>query len=105
MQGYKKDAKVVVNVTVEGSPGPIRTMVPLGSSVGDTIRLVIDEYRKEGRSPILHKDALAAFELHHSHFCLQSKSQIGGILEPIFNFLKEKHDTFFELASEIAALI
>lgn len=79
MQGYKKDAKVVVNVTVEGSPGPIRTMVQLGSSVEDTIQLVIDEYRKEGRSPQLHKDAAAAFEMHHSHFCLQSLNKSDAI--------------------------
>lgn len=79
VQGYKKDAKVVVNVTVEGSPGPIRTMVQLGSSVEDTIQLVIDEYRKEGRSPQLHKDAAAAFEMHHSHFCLQSLNKSDAI--------------------------
>ncbi|RVX15508.1 Uncharacterized protein CK203_008967 [Vitis vinifera] len=78
-EGYKKDAKVVVNVTVEGSPGPIRTMVQLGSSVEDTIQLVIDEYRKEGRSPQLHKDAAAAFEMHHSHFCLQSLNKSDAI--------------------------
>lgn len=79
VQGYKKDAKVVVNVTVEGSPGPIRTMVQLGSSVEDTIQLVIDEYRKEGRSPQLHNDAAAAFEMHHSHFCLQSLNKSDAI--------------------------
>lgn len=79
VQGYKKEAKVVVNVTVEGSPGPIRTMVQLGSSVEDTIQLVIDEYRKEGRSPQLHKGAAAAFEMHHSHFCLQSLNKSDAI--------------------------
>ena len=75
VQGYKKDAKVVVNVTVEGSPGPVRTMVKLGSSVDDTIKLVVDKYSEEGRTPKLDKDAALTYELHHSHFSLQSKSR------------------------------
>ncbi|KAF2313168.1 hypothetical protein GH714_009574 [Hevea brasiliensis] len=81
-EGYKKDAKVVVNVTVEGSPGPVRTMVKLGSSVEDTIKLVVDKYAEEGRTPKLDKDAASSCELHHSYFSLQSldKSELIGIL-------------------------
>lgn len=72
MQGYKKDAKVVINVTVEGSPGPVRTMVKLGSSVEETIKLVVAKYGEEGRTPKLERDSASAFELHHSYFSLQS---------------------------------
>ncbi|KAI3468863.1 hypothetical protein Pfo_025526 [Paulownia fortunei] len=74
-QGYNKDAKVVVNVTVEGSPGPIRTMVKLGSNVEDTIKLVIKKYNEEGRTPHFDKDAAATCELHHSYFSLESLSK------------------------------
>ncbi|KAG5249228.1 PPR containing protein [Salix suchowensis] len=79
-QGYKKDAKVVVNVTVEGSPGPVRTMVKLGSRVDDTIKLVVHKYSEEGRTPKLDKDAALTYELHHSYFSLQSldKSELIG---------------------------
>ncbi|KAL6986098.1 hypothetical protein U1Q18_019465 [Sarracenia purpurea var. burkii] len=78
--GYKKEAKVVVNVTVEGSSGPIRTMVKLGSSVEETIRLVVNKYSQEGRSPQLDKDASSTFELHNSYFSLRclSKSDVIG---------------------------
>ncbi|KAL3647260.1 hypothetical protein CASFOL_008228 [Castilleja foliolosa] len=72
---YNKDAKVVVNVTVEGSPGPIRAMVKLGSNVEDTIKLVINKYKEEGRTPRLDKDAATTFELHHSCFTLDSLSK------------------------------
>ncbi|MBA0689655.1 hypothetical protein Goari_007374 [Gossypium aridum] len=77
-QGYNKDAKVVINVSVEGSPGPVRTMVKLGSSVEDTIKLVVDKYVEEGRTPKL--DCNSGLELHHSYFSLQSldKSQLMG---------------------------
>ncbi|XP_030469314.2 uncharacterized protein At4g22758-like [Syzygium oleosum] len=81
-EGPKGDAKVVVNVTVEGSPGPIRAMVRLGSSVEDTIRLVMDRYGREGRAPKLlpHHAAPASFELHPSHFSLHGldKSELIG---------------------------
>ncbi|KAJ4827954.1 hypothetical protein Tsubulata_029138 [Turnera subulata] len=79
-QGYKKDAKVVVNVTVEGSPGPLRTMVKLGSSVEDTIKFIVEKYGEEGRTPKLDKEAASTYELHHSHFSLQSidKSELIG---------------------------
>ncbi|BAU00486.1 hypothetical protein VIGAN_10208700 [Vigna angularis var. angularis] len=78
IKGYDKEAKVVVNVTVEGSPGPVRTMVKLGSSVDDTIKLVVDKYREEGRSPNINPSMTSSFELHHSHFSLQSldKSEV-----------------------------
>lgn len=71
-KGYKKESKVVVNVTVEGSPGPVRTMVKLGSSVDETIRLVIDKYSEEGRTPRLDKKADSSFQLYQSYFSLQS---------------------------------
>ncbi|KAH7514084.1 hypothetical protein FEM48_Zijuj11G0050900 [Ziziphus jujuba var. spinosa] len=80
IKGYNKDSKVVVNVTVEGSPGPVRTMVKLGSKVEDTIKLVVDKYSEEGRTPKLNKDSASSFELHHSYFSLQSldKEEIIG---------------------------
>lgn len=79
-EGYNKDAKVVVNVTVDGSPGPVRAMVKLGSSVDETIRLVMERYSEEGRTPCLDRDCSSGFELHHSYFSLQSldKSDMIG---------------------------
>ncbi|KAA0042842.1 uncharacterized protein E6C27_scaffold44G003530 [Cucumis melo var. makuwa] len=73
LEGYKKDAKVVINVTVEGSPGPVRAMVKLGSNVDDTIKLVVAKYVEEGRTPKLEPiTSPSSFELHHSYFSLQS---------------------------------
>ncbi|CAN1333116.1 Uncharacterized protein At4g22758 [Linum perenne] len=88
--GYSRDAKVVVNVTVEGSPGPVRTMVKLGSTVEDTIKLVVNKYSEEGRTPKLnrgssdhhHHDPSSSYELHHSHFslrCLEKSELIGDV--------------------------
>ncbi|KAL8138720.1 hypothetical protein V2J09_004721 [Rumex salicifolius] len=83
-EGYQKDTKVVVTVTVEGSPGPIRTMAKLGSSVEEIIKLVMEKYLKEGRTPKLDKNAASIYdyELHLSYFSLESldsSDEIGDI--------------------------
>ncbi|GAB2216986.1 hypothetical protein Droror1_Dr00000140 [Drosera rotundifolia] len=79
-EGCQNDAKVVVTVDVEGSPGPIRTMIKLGSSVDDMIKLVIDKYGEEGRSPRLDGKSASCYDLHLSHFsleCLDRSNAIG----------------------------
>ncbi|KAI3501166.1 hypothetical protein L1887_29027 [Cichorium endivia] len=80
-KGYNKDAKVVVKVTVEGSSGPVRALVRLGSSVEETIRLVMNKYNAEGRNPRLDQDAITSFELHHSYFSLRSLDKSNAIGE------------------------
>ncbi|XP_048531021.1 uncharacterized protein At4g22758 [Triticum urartu] len=88
-----EEAKVVVNVTVEGSPGPVRAMVSLGSSIRDAIAAVVERYHREGRSPRLDPASADSFQLHHSHFSLQSLNkndkigEVGGR-----NFYLHKND-------------
>lgn len=69
---------MVVSVSVEGSPGPVRTMVRLGATVDETIQQVVEQYRREGRSPRLDdhpsSSSTSMFDLHHSHFSLESTS-------------------------------
>ncbi|KAI4315314.1 hypothetical protein L6164_028138 [Bauhinia variegata] len=104
-EGYKKEAKVVINVTVEGSPGPVRAMVKLGSSVGDTIKLVADKYCEEGRTPKLDSNASSSFQLHHSYFSLQSldkSERIGDVGSRSFYLRKSNGNGATE--SNVAAL-
>ncbi|KAK2989164.1 hypothetical protein RJ640_027238, partial [Escallonia rubra] len=103
--GYSKDAKVVVNVTVEGSPGPIRTMVKLGSSVEETIRLVMNKYSEEGRSPGLEKSVASTFELHQSYFSLKSlnKSDMIGDVGSRSFYLRKSNSACGSNRAEIAA--
>ncbi|KAL6842004.1 hypothetical protein ACP4OV_028204 [Aristida adscensionis] len=77
-----EEAKVVVSVTVEGSAGPVKAMVRLGASVGEAIAAVVERYAREGRSPRLDPAAAEGFQLHHSHFCLESlkkNDKIGDV--------------------------
>nr|XP_016458621.1 PREDICTED: uncharacterized protein At4g22758-like [Nicotiana tabacum] len=104
-RGYNKDAKVVVNVTVEGTPGPIRTMVKLGSSVDETIRFVLSKYREEGRSPHLDKSSPSSFKLYSSYFSLESLSNtdmIGDVWSRSFYLRKSNSNGNNSRNAEIA---
>lgn len=79
-EGYEKNSKVLITVTVGGSPGPIRIVVKLGTTVEDSIKHVIRRYDEEGRTPRLPKDAPSSFDLHVSYFslqCLERSNAIG----------------------------
>ncbi|CAL4969535.1 unnamed protein product [Urochloa decumbens] len=90
----REEAKVLVSVTVEGSVGPVKAMVRLGASVGEAIAAVVENYAREGRSPRLDPAAAEGFQLHHSHFSLQSLNKndkigdVGGR-----NFYLHKNDS------------
>ncbi|KAL0699136.1 hypothetical protein Bca4012_055258 [Brassica carinata] len=98
-ENKREATKVVINVAVEGSPGPVRTMVKLSCNVEETIKLVLDKYCEEGRTPKL--DNGAAYELHQSHFsiqCLEKKEIIGEIGSRSFYLRKGAHETGVSLA-------
>ncbi|KAJ0970985.1 hypothetical protein J5N97_018944 [Dioscorea zingiberensis] len=99
--------KVVVNVTVEGSPGPVRAMVRLGASVEEAIGVVLDRYGREGRSPKLESFTTASFQLHHSHFSLHSldkSEKIGEVGSRSFYLRKSpNNDSFASTESNTAA--
>ncbi|XP_044487423.1 uncharacterized protein At4g22758-like [Mangifera indica] len=102
-KGYSKDGKVIVKVTVEGSPGPIRAMVKLGSRVDETIKLVVDKYNEEGRTPKLSREEASSFELHHSYFSLQSlnKSELLGDVGSRTFYLRRSSSNHSSANSEI----
>lgn len=62
----------MISVSVEGSPGPVRTLVKLSCNVEEAIKMVVEKYGKERRTPKLNKDL--TFELHQSHFSIQCKA-------------------------------
>ncbi|XP_021736016.1 uncharacterized protein At4g22758-like [Chenopodium quinoa] len=103
--GYEKDAKVLITVTVEGSPGPIRTLIKLGTSVEDTIKLVVQKYGEEGRTPRLDKDSVS-FDLHVSYFslqCLERSDAIGDAGSRTFYLRKNDKKCREGTLAEVAA--
>lgn len=61
--------KLLVNVTVEQSSGPLRLLLSKDATVEDVIKATLVLYAKEGRKPLLSNDP-TSFGLHYSQFCI-----------------------------------
>ncbi|URE31067.1 hypothetical protein MUK42_25629 [Musa troglodytarum] len=64
-------AKVLVNVSVQRSLGPVQVMASAMWSVGDLVAATVRLYVKEGRRPPIPTAEPSAFGLHYSQFSLE----------------------------------
>ncbi|RRT67438.1 hypothetical protein B296_00022731 [Ensete ventricosum] len=71
----KVPTKVLVNVTVQRSLGPVQVMASTDWSVGDLVATALRLYVKEGRRPPLPTAEPSTFGLHYSQFSLESKQR------------------------------
>lgn len=74
-------SKLLVNVTVAQSIGPLRVLISTEATVMDVIKAALALYAKEGRKPPLDTDPLS-FGLHYSQFsidCLNPKDKIKDL--------------------------
>lgn len=68
--------KILLNVTIQGSVGAVQVLMPLDLTVKDLVAATLQQYRKEGRHPILPFVDPSLFNLHYSQFSLESKRLI-----------------------------
>ncbi|KAI3409668.1 uncharacterized protein J3R85_019063 [Psidium guajava] len=64
-------AKLLLNVTLERSLGPVQVVMAQEKSVSDLIRASVEVYGKEKRRPLLRVSDPRCFELHYSPFSLE----------------------------------
>ncbi|KAI4304720.1 hypothetical protein MLD38_040195 [Melastoma candidum] len=64
--------KLLLNVTIQGSLGPMHVVMRPESTVEDLIVTAVAQYVKEGRRPVPPNKDPAAFDLHYSQFSLES---------------------------------
>ncbi|PKI78766.1 hypothetical protein CRG98_000833 [Punica granatum] len=64
--------KLLLNVTIQGSLGPVQVVMTQDSSVADLIATAMRQYVKEGRRPVLRSADPTGFDLHYSQFSLES---------------------------------
>ena len=69
----RQPPKLLLNVTMMGSLGPVQVIMTPESTVGDLMAAVVRQYVKEGRRPILPTTDASAFDLHYSQFSLESE--------------------------------
>lgn len=73
--------KLLVNVTVSQSIGPLRLLLSIDATVEDAIKAALVLYAKEGRKPLLSNDP-TSFGLHYSQFsidCLNPADKIKDL--------------------------
>ncbi|XP_047977732.1 uncharacterized protein LOC125219725 isoform X2 [Salvia hispanica] len=76
-----KLTKLLVNVTIQRSPGPIHVLMPPEATVKDLITVALRHYVNEARRPVLPSTAASAFDLHYSQFSLERLDREAEIVE------------------------
>ncbi|KAG6477624.1 hypothetical protein ZIOFF_066892 [Zingiber officinale] len=69
-------AKVLVNVAVQRSLGPVQVVASTEWSVGELVAAALARYDREGRRPTLPAAEPSAFGLHYSQFSLESDTAL-----------------------------
>lgn len=64
--------KLLLNVTIQASLGPVQVVMTPESKVGDLVAAAVKIYAKECRRPILPTTDPSMFDLHYSQFSLES---------------------------------
>ncbi|KAL1558210.1 hypothetical protein AAHA92_08703 [Salvia divinorum] len=77
----QKLTKLLVNVTIQRSPGPVHVLMPPEATVQDLITAALRQYVSEARRPVLPSTACSAFDLHYSQFSLESLDREVKIVE------------------------
>ncbi|XP_073290667.1 uncharacterized protein [Primulina huaijiensis] len=75
-----KLTKLLLNVTVQRSLGPVQMLIPPEATVEDLIAATLRQYAKEARRPVLSTDA-PSFDLHYSQFSLESLDRDAKLSE------------------------
>ncbi|KDP25585.1 hypothetical protein JCGZ_20741 [Jatropha curcas] len=70
--GPKKLTKLLLNVNIERSLGPVHVILAPENTVKDLIKAAIEIYVKEKRRPLLKDTNPDCFALHYSQFSLES---------------------------------
>lgn len=71
-RGMLKLTKLLLNVNIQGSLGPVQVVTSPENTVGCLIKEATERYVKEMRRPLLKETNPRCFELHYSEFSLES---------------------------------
>ncbi|KAG1359249.1 hypothetical protein COCNU_08G006950 [Cocos nucifera] len=64
--------KLLLNVTIEQSVGPVLVVMSPENTVADLVRMAVETYAKQGRRLLLPHTDPKAFDLHYSQYSLES---------------------------------
>uniref|UniRef100_A0A2N9EW97 DUF7054 domain-containing protein n=1 Tax=Fagus sylvatica TaxID=28930 RepID=A0A2N9EW97_FAGSY len=66
-----RPTKLLLNVTIERSLGPVQVVMSLENKVRDLTKTALEIYEREKRRPLLPETDPHRFELHYSQFSLE----------------------------------
>ncbi|KAB2622545.1 hypothetical protein D8674_024727 [Pyrus ussuriensis x Pyrus communis] len=69
---YRRMTKLLLNVTIERSLGPVQVVMSPENTVRDLIKAAVEIYVREKRRPLVKETDPHRFELHYSQFSLES---------------------------------
>ncbi|KAH0646840.1 hypothetical protein KY284_034724 [Solanum tuberosum] len=69
-----KLTKLLVNVNIQNSLGPVNLVMSPENTVGELIRAAIEIYVKEKRRPLLNRSDPLCYELHYSQFSMETQA-------------------------------
>ncbi|KAF4366581.1 hypothetical protein F8388_004245 [Cannabis sativa] len=72
MTSPRRPTKLLLNVTMERSLGPVQVVIGSENTVGDLVKAAVELYVGEKRRPLLPETDPHRFELHYSQFSLES---------------------------------
>ncbi|KAH0643977.1 hypothetical protein KY290_034768 [Solanum tuberosum] len=92
-----KLTKLLVNVNIQNSLGPVNLVMSPENTVGELIRAAIEIYVKEKRRPLLNRSDPLCYELHYSQFSMETQAwrvlirdgECGQRIVPIMNIGSE----------------
>ncbi|KAK4482682.1 hypothetical protein RD792_009848 [Penstemon davidsonii] len=67
-----KLTKLLINVTIQRSPGAVQVLISPEATVKELIVAALRQYAKEARRPVLPLSSNRSFDLHYSQFSLES---------------------------------
>ncbi|KAL3828538.1 hypothetical protein ACJIZ3_017340 [Penstemon smallii] len=67
-----KLTKLLLNVTIQRSPGAVQVLISPEATVKELIVAALSQYAKEARRPVLPLNSNRSFDLHYSQFSLES---------------------------------
>lgn len=73
---HRRMTKLLLNVTIERSLGPVQVVMSPENTVSDLIKAAVEIYVREKRRPLVKETDPHRFELHYSQFSLESKQAL-----------------------------
>lgn len=93
--------KLLVNVTVERSVGPMHVIVSPEDTVACLVRAAVEMYVKEGRRPLLLKTDPRDFDMHYDQYSLEREPSVHDYFLNLFVCYDNYRSTKYLLTCDI----